>query len=76
MNLRFDYGITPNMFGSFFGQWNSEHDELILNYRLRIIPKIGADFFFIVNQIYDTSEGKLNLNKTVIIGKLIWRIVL
>jgi hypothetical protein len=76
INLRFDYALTPNAFGSFFSQWNTEDEEVILNYRLQIIPKIGADFFFILNQVYDTSENKMNLEKTVIIGKLIWRIVL
>lgn len=76
INTRFDYAVSPNVFGSFFSQWNTEDDEVILNYRLQIIPKIGADFFFIVNQVYDTSQRKMDLQKTVVIGKLIWRIVL
>lgn len=76
INTRFDYAVSPNVFGSFFSQWNTEDDEVILNYRLQIIPKIGADFFFIVNQVYDTSTSKMDLQKTVVIGKLIWRIVL
>lgn len=76
INLRFAYAVTPNVFGSFFSQWNTEDEEVILNYRLQIIPKIGADFFFIVNQVYDTSARKMDLQKTVVIGKLIWRIVL
>lgn len=76
VNTRFDYAVSPNVFGSFFSQWNSEDEEVILNYRLQIIPKIGADFFFIVNQVYDTSARKMDLQKTVVIGKLIWRIVL
>jgi hypothetical protein len=76
VNARFDYAVNPNIFGSFFSQWNTEDEQVILNYRLQIIPKIGADFFFIVNQVYDTSERKMDLQKTVVIGKLIWRIVL
>lgn len=76
INTRINYAVSPNVFGSFFSQWNNEDDEVILNYRLQIIPKIGADFFFIVNQVYDTASGEINLQKTTVIGKLIWRIVL
>ncbi|MEJ7645723.1 MAG: DUF5916 domain-containing protein [Chryseolinea sp.] len=76
INTRFDYAVSPNVFGSFFSQWNTEDEEVILNYRLQIIPKIGADLFFIVNQVFDTSQKKMDHQKTVIIGKLIWRIVL
>lgn len=76
VNTRFDYAVSPNVFGSFFSQWNTEDEEVILNYRLQIIPKIGADFFFIVNQVYDTAERRMDIQKTVVIGKLIWRFVL
>ncbi|MDO1449602.1 DUF5916 domain-containing protein [Rhodocytophaga aerolata] len=73
---RIEYAISPNVFGSFFTQWNNEDEEVILNYRLQIIPKIGADFFFIVNQLYDTSGKQWKLAQTVVIGKLIWRFAL
>lgn len=76
VNGRIDYAINPNIFGSFFSQWNSEDEEVILNYRLHIIPKIGTDFYFIINQTYDTQGSKMLLNKTVLIGKLIWRFVI
>lgn len=44
INTRFDYAVSPNVFGSFFSQWNTEDEQVILNYRLQIIPKIGLIF--------------------------------
>lgn len=76
VNLRMNYALSPNVFGSFFTQWNNEDEEIILNYRLQLIPKIGADFYFIVNQVYSTVDDNIRLDKTVILGKLIWRFVL
>lgn len=76
INNRIDYAINPNVFGSFLTQWNNADKEINLNYRLQIIPKIGTDFYLIVNQLYDTSDSRWKLTQTVIIGKLIWRLVL
>lgn len=76
VNSQIAYALSPNVFGSLFSQWNNGDREVILNYRLHIIPKIGTDFFFIVNQLYDTSGQKWKLAQTLIIGKLIWRLVL
>jgi hypothetical protein len=72
---RIEYAVNPNQFGSLFSQWNSEDEEAILNFRLHWIPIIGADFFFIVNQAYDTTEGSWKLARTTVLGKLIWRFV-
>ncbi|MCX2679396.1 DUF5916 domain-containing protein [Galbibacter sp. EGI 63066] len=73
---RVEYAVNPNLFGSLFSQWNSEDEEAILNFRLQWIPIIGADFFFIVNQAYDTKGGAWTLERTTILGKLIWRFVI
>ena len=73
---RFEYAVNPNLFGALFTQWNSEDKEALLNFRLQWIPIIGADFFFIVNQAYDTSGGTWKLERTTILGKLIWRFVI
>jgi len=43
-----------------------------LLYRINWIPKIGSYFYFIINQEYDTNNG-VNLGRTTIPGKLIWR---
>ncbi|MEM9052327.1 MAG: DUF5916 domain-containing protein [Bacteroidota bacterium] len=73
---RIEYAFTPNIFGSFLNQWNTANDELNINFRLQVIPKIGTDFFFIINQIYDTESGRLDPERGTILAKLIWRFVL
>ena len=73
---RIEYAFSPNVFGSLLNQWNTANDELNVNFRLQVIPKIGTDFFLIVNQIYDTESGKIDPEQGTILAKLIWRFVL
>lgn len=73
---RIEYAINPNAFGSMLTQWNTAQNELNLNFRLQVIPKIGTDFFFIVNQIYDTQNNRFDTKRGTIVGKLIWRFVI
>jgi hypothetical protein len=70
---RIEYAINPNAFGSLLTQWNNAQKELNINFRLHIIPKIGTDFFLIVNQLYDTRNNTLVSKRGTILGKLIWR---
>lgn len=72
---RIEYALNPNVFGSMLTQWNSAQDEFNLNFRLQIIPKIGTDFFLIINQIYDTTSGTWISERGTILGKLIWRFI-
>lgn len=72
---RLDYAFTPDIFGSVFAQWNDRARLGIMNYRLRWIPKLGTDFFLILNQRYDTSGDRIAVTRTSLIGKLIWRFV-
>lgn len=76
MGGRLDVAVNPDLFGSLFGQWNNEDNEILLNFRINWIPKPGTNFYFVVNQMYDTSGDSLNLVNTVIQTKLIWRFVI
>ncbi|MFW5761244.1 MAG: hypothetical protein ACOCXH_09710, partial [Cyclobacteriaceae bacterium] len=73
LGSRLEYAVTPDIFGSLLGQWNSAQEELNFNFRLQVIPKIGTDFFLIVNQIYNTEAKMLEPERGTILGKLIWR---
>ncbi len=73
IGTRIAYAITPNVFGSMLGQWSSTDEEMILNFRLRLIPVIGTDFYLILNQVYDTEKAIFFAKRSTIIGKLIWR---
>ena len=75
IGARMEYAINPNVFGSLLNQWNSAQNELNINFRLQVIPKIGTDFFLIVNQIYQTESGTFDPERGTILAKLIWRFV-
>jgi hypothetical protein len=67
------YAVNPKLNTSLFGQWNNEEEEMLLNYRINWIPKIGSDFYFVINQVIDTSGNTFKLTRTTILAKLIWR---
>ncbi|HBZ24975.1 MAG TPA: hypothetical protein DEO54_01880 [Rikenellaceae bacterium] len=73
---RVNYALNPKLNSSLFAQWNNEDDEVILNYRINWIPKIGSFFYFVVNQNIDTANNTLKLTRTTILAKLIWRFAL
>ncbi len=73
---RIEYAFHPQAFGSLLGQWNSAQQELNVNFRLQLIPKIGTDFFLIYNQIVDTQSGQFDNQRSTLLAKLIWRFVL
>ncbi len=69
------YAYNPKLNSSVFGQWNNEDDEILMNFRINWIPKIGSDFYFVVNQLVDTSTG-IKFTDTTVLAKLIWRFAL
>ncbi len=72
---RIDYAINPKLQTSMFAQWNNENENILLNYRINWIPKVGSYFYFVVNQELAT-DNKITLERTTILGKLIWRFAL
>ncbi len=73
---RADFAINPDLFGSLFGQWNNEDKVILFNFRVNWIPTPGTNFYFVVNQGYDTLNHKLTMQYTTIQAKLIWRFVI
>ncbi len=70
---RADYAFSPRLFGSVFGQWNSEDKEALFNFRINWIPKPGTDWFFVVNQGAETVRSRWDATGTTIATKLVWR---
>ena len=73
LNGRVSYAYSPKLNSGLFGQWNSEEEEVLLNFRFNWIPKIGSDFFFIVNQALSTADDKLTVEGTTVMAKFVWR---
>ncbi|NHZ86580.1 MAG: hypothetical protein GWP19_11995, partial [Planctomycetia bacterium] len=72
IGARIDYAFNPELQTSIFTQWNNEDRNILLNYRINWIPKIGSYFYFVINQDFSTDHG-ISLERTTIMGKLIWR---
>ncbi len=72
---RIDYAFNPKLQTSMFAQWNNENNNVLVNYRINWIPKIGSYFYFVINQEFNTDNG-IKVERTTIIGKLIWRFAL
>lgn len=73
---RVEYAFTPKLNNSVYGQWNNQSKEVLLNYRINWIPKVGSDFYFVVNQKINTKDDKIQLGDFTILAKFIWRIVI
>lgn len=72
---RLTYNISTKMISSIFAQWNNEQNEVNLNYRFNWKPKIGSDFYFVLNQILST-ENKLKSKDFALLAKFVWMIII
>ena len=72
-----NYAFNTRVDLSLFGQWNNESDEFLLNFRIHWIPKIGSDFYFVLNNGYEPMHQAELLRPQIHSGaaKLVWRIV-
>jgi hypothetical protein len=70
---RIDYAVNPKANTGLFAQWNDEIDQLIVNFRVSIIPVIGSDIYFVVNQTYTDLKTKMRLEDTAVLLKIVWR---
>ncbi len=66
------YSFNPKLFTNVYAQWNNEENQIVLNYRVNWIPKIGSNFYFVVNQTVGTEGGKLHNTDLAILGKFVW----
>ncbi|MCD6192741.1 MAG: hypothetical protein J7L26_04640 [Candidatus Aminicenantes bacterium] len=70
---RMEYAFTTKLYSAFFGQWNNEDKEILLNFRLNWIPKIGSDFYLVINQRISTRGAHWQVKDTVVLLKFVWR---
>jgi len=73
IGLRIEYAASPKLYTRFFGQWNNNDDEMNLNFHVNWIPKIGSDFYFVVNQNYSGPNFNLRARNLTVLAKLVWR---
>ena len=75
--LYLNYAFNTRIGLSLFGQWNNEDDRLLLNFRIHWIPRIGSDFYFVLNNGYEPMHQaeliRPEIHSTA--AKLVWRFV-
>ncbi len=74
LGLRFRYDFNTLTYSSIFMQWNNELNEINFNYRFSWQPKIGSNFYFVINHLLST-EKKIRTKDLVILTKFVWLIV-
>jgi hypothetical protein len=70
---RMNLALSPRLYGSVFGQWNNDDDEILFNFRVTWIPKPGAYLYLVLNQFGDTLDPRgWRMNTTVAMIKFVW----
>ena len=69
---RFNYSFSTTLFAKLYAQWNTETNLLSTNFLINYIYRPGSDFYFVINQIYDTDKTTKNVlqSSTVVIAKM------
>ncbi len=73
INGSIEYSFNPKLYSNLFAQWNNEENLITLNYRINWIPAPGSYFYFVINQLVSTLEGKFHTTDFTVLAKLIWR---
>ena len=60
-----NYAFTTKLDFSLLGQYNSQEDQLLTNFRVHWIPEIGSDFYFVFNNGYDPVKRADYLRPTI-----------
>lgn len=68
-SIRYDFSTLTNT--SLFAQYNNEIEQVNLNYRFNWQPKIGSNFYLVVNQLLSTEDKIRSLDLTVL-AKMVW----
>ncbi|MBA4309128.1 MAG: hypothetical protein C0425_02185 [Chlorobiaceae bacterium] len=69
--IRVDFSTMMNT--SLFTQWNNEAKELNFNYRFNWQPKIGSNFYLVINHLFST-ENKIQSKDFAVLTKFVWMI--
>jgi len=59
--------LSTRLSTSTFAQWNNETKEVIVNFRIHYIPKIGSDVYVVYNHLLDEHENFTTLRNTAIL---------
>lgn len=72
---RVSYTFSKHVNSSVFAQWNNELNEMNINYRFNWKPKIGSNFYLVVNQLLSTGN-KIRSKDITVLAKFVWLVVI
>jgi hypothetical protein len=72
---RLKVNLSTKLLSSVFCQWNNADKEININYRINWKPKIGSDFYLVINQLLET-ENKIKGKDFVILAKFSWLFII
>ncbi len=72
---RLTYSFSTKFASSIFAQWNNEDNEVNVNYRVNWKPKVGSDFYLVINHLLST-ENKIRSKDFAILAKFVWLIII
>ena len=72
---RLAYNFSTKIASSIFTQLNNEDNEVNINYRINWKPKVGSDFYLVINHLLST-ENKIRSKDFAILAKFVWLIII
>ncbi len=75
IGFKLHYDFSTMTYSSIYTQWNNELNEININYRFSWQPKIGSNFYFVVNHILSSKE-KIKTKDIVILSKFVWLLII
>ena len=70
--LRVNISFNPDISWNTFVQYDNISDAISIQSRVRWIIEEGREFFFVINQGFDTSDGDFRVGRTEPVAKLGW----
>lgn len=64
--LRLNVNFSTRLTSRSYIQWNNEDKITNLNFRIHFIPKIGSDFYFVYNHLWDGYQNYNTIFNTAI----------
>ncbi len=74
VSSRITLNVSPWLSNQLFVQWNNSDREVVANYRLHWIPKLGSHFYFVISQAWSTEKIPWRSKQTTLATKFVYLI--
>ncbi len=75
VGVKVNYDFSTAVNSSVFTQWNNELEELNFNYRVKWEPKVGSNFYLVINHLISTHD-KIVSKDFAVLAKFVWMFVI